>query len=129
MSNNCLPEKQEGQKTDLQLIIELKQEIEQIKRTFGIKSQDKGPEEMFAEALEESPYWTLRGCNENGYVKVPKTLWNFIMNISGECTDYCNGPTYYRNPEVMFQALDIIYWITASDLKKLELKLQEMADE
>lgn len=71
---------------------------------------NKKPEtELFEETLEDNLYFTERGCEEMGRIRVPKTTFNFIKNISGECTDANSGPDYYNNPRAMFVALDLIY--------------------
>jgi len=70
---------------------------------------NKQKEKSFEEKLDENIYFTLRGCKENGTVKVPKTIFNFVRNIAGECTDSHSGPDFYKNPRAMFVALDLIY--------------------
>ena len=63
----------------------------------------------FKEKLDENIYFTLRGCRENGFVKVPRTIINFMSNISGTCTDPNETEDFYKNPRAMFVALDLIY--------------------
>ncbi len=71
---------------------------------------NKKPEtELFEETLEDNLYFTVRGCRENGSIKMPRTTFNFIKNISGECTESNSGPDHYNNPRAMFVALDLIY--------------------
>ncbi|MCJ7634108.1 hypothetical protein MUP77_17190 [Candidatus Bathyarchaeota archaeon] len=61
------------------------------------------------EALEYNMYFTLRGCEASGHRKIPETLFRFIGNIAGLCTDKYESEDYYKNPRAMFVALDLIY--------------------
>ncbi len=66
-------------------------------------------EPTFEESLKENIYFTTRGCEERGSIKIDKTLFNFIYNISGMCTDKGETEDYFKNPRAMFVALDLIY--------------------
>ncbi len=66
-------------------------------------------EETFEEALENNIYFTLRGCKEKGNIKIPRTMFNFISNISGMCTDKCETEDFFKNPRTMYVALNLIY--------------------
>lgn len=74
-------------------------------------------EQAVEEKLEEQIYFTLRGCRGTGTVEIPKTLFNFIYNISGTCTDSNETEDYYKNPRAMFVALDLIY-IVLDEIRK-----------
>jgi len=65
--------------------------------------------ELFADKMENNLYFTLRGCEQDGYYKVPKIAINSIINWAGVCTDPNETEDYYKNPRAMFVALDLIY--------------------
>ena len=66
-------------------------------------------EETFEDALEDNIYFTLRGCEEKGKIKIRRTIFNFISNISGMCTDKCESEDFFKNPRTMFVSLNLIY--------------------
>lgn len=74
-------------------------------------------EQTFEEKLEENIYFTLRGCSGKGTVQIPKTIFNFIYNISGTCTDSNETEDFYMNPRAMFVALDLIY-VALDEIRK-----------
>lgn len=65
--------------------------------------------EQWQDKIEHNLYFTLRGCEQDGYYKVPKVVINSIMNWAGSCTNPTDGEDYYKNPRTMFVALDLIY--------------------
>ena len=93
----------------------------------------------FAENLKKSKRFTFRGCEENGAVAIPKTLFNFMLNISAYCTDeVANEEGFFKNKGAMFEALDLIYQaldeqltlqIPRSDEQKLKETQIKEADE
>ena len=66
-------------------------------------------DESFQEKHYRNMYFTLAGCEEDGFVKVPKIVIRAIMNWAGCCTDSNESEDYYKNPRAMFVALDLIY--------------------
>jgi hypothetical protein len=63
----------------------------------------------FQQSLKDNLYFTIRGTEEKGSIRLDKTLFNFIYDIAGTCTDPNETPDYYNNPRAMFVALDLIY--------------------
>ena len=66
-------------------------------------------DEDFQDKLENNMYWTLRGCEVDGFYVIPKTALRAIMNWAGTSTDPHESEDYYKNPRAMFVALDMIY--------------------
>jgi len=66
-------------------------------------------DEQFQDKMEHNMYFTLRGCEEKGYYKVPKILLNAFYNWSALCTDPKESEDFYKNPRAMFVALDLMY--------------------
>ena len=74
-------------------------------------------EPTFEDSLAESKLFTLRGCEEKGEITIPKTLFNFIYNVSAYCTDSeANDKKIFDNKEAMFEALDLIYKVLDEQL-------------
>jgi len=85
-------------------------------------------ETSLEETLENAKHFNFRGIPGKGEYRIPKVYINAIINWSGYCTDPHDLDTY-KNPEAMFEALDLIYKIldpiqtqssapTASEVKK-----------
>ena len=60
-------------------------------------------------AILHSPFWTLWGCDRKGTLAVDETIIAFIKAISGDATEPNSG--LYKNPDAMYNALDLIYMI------------------
>ena len=69
----------------------------------------------FEDVLAKSKRFTLRGCEEEGTITIPKTLFNFMYNISGYCTD-STEKTLFNNRKAMLEALDLFYKILDEQL-------------
>ena len=70
---------------------------------------DETKYQYFRELEQDNLYFTNRGCDVKGSVKIPLTWINRIMNWSGACTDPLEREDFYKNPRAMFVALDLIY--------------------
>lgn len=82
-------------------------------------------DESFKEALQKSKYWTLRGCEMQGFSLVDRTILLFIQNIAGTATD--PDDEYFKNPEAMFEALDLI-WKILEDARKGGFTVEKRSD-
>jgi len=67
-------------------------------------------ETSLEETLEGAKHFNFKGIPGVGEYRIPKVYINAIINWSGYCTDPHDIDTY-KNPEAMFEALDLIYKI------------------
>lgn len=80
-------------------------------------------EPTFEESLKASKRFTFRGCEEEGFIAIPKTLFNFMLNVSAYCTDSeANEEGFYNNKKAMFEALDLFYKALDERLSCVEIE-------
>ena len=68
---------------------------------------DENEEWNLQKALQHSPFWTLWGCDSKKKLVVDETIITAIKAWAGDATEPNSG--LYKNPEAMFNALDLIY--------------------
>jgi len=70
---------------------------------------DEGEEWDLQKCLRHSPFWTLWGTDSDKQLIVDETIIRAIKAWAGDATE--PNSEFYKNPEAMFNALDMIYYL------------------